>query len=195
MKKNHGLTLAELLITLSILAIISVAGISFFLFPNKVFDNIIVQGTMEYDVNGVLREMVKEIRAATNPDPATDAIVIFNSDEVVALSGNRIDIYHYRNNRYYKVSYRFSNGNLEKGIIERNTEQEITNASVNNYSVILSDIVFPSGGEIFQDITTDSKENSRKTISINLIAQDETGRFITSQNRPLTVTTRTKIYP
>ena len=88
------------------------AGISFSLFPNKVFDNIIVRTNLEYGVKDILMKMAADIRSATKPDLVTNAIVIYNTDGDVATSGNRIDIYSYNDNemyyKYNKVSYKWT---------------------------------------------------------------------------------------
>lgn len=195
MKHNHGLTFIELLISLSLLAVVLVAGINLFLIPNKAFDKIIIQSSLEDDVNEVLREIGIDIRSATKPAPETNAIIVYNSDGDTDTSGNRIDIYDYKDNKYYKVSYKYSDGFLYKGSIEKDTSDSIKTASIDNYSEILSGIIYPSEGELFQDITIEPEEHNRRTISINLIAEDETGNFFTSHERPLIFTSRTKSSP
>ena len=192
---KHGFSLAELLIVLALLAVILVAGISFYLFPNKVFDNIIVRTNLEYGVKDILMKMAADIRSATKPDLVTNAIVIYNTDGDVATSGNRIDIYSYNDNemyyKYNKVSYKYEDGFLLRGSINGDTSN-IKTAIVNNYYIIRSGIIYPSEGELFEDITVNSAENDIRTISINLIAKDETKKFMTSQERPLIITSRLK---
>ena len=193
---KHGFSLAELLIVLALLAVILVAGISFYLFPNKVFDNIIVRTNLEYGVKDILMKMAADIRSATKPDLVTNAIVIYNTDGDVATSGNRIDIYSYNDNemyyKYNKVSYKYEDGFLLRGSINGDTASNIKTAIVNNYYIIRSGIIYPSEGELFEDITVNSAENDIRTISINLIAKDETKKFMTSQERPLIITSRLK---
>jgi len=195
MKDINGLTLVELLISLALLAIISVAGISFFLLPNRVFDNIIVYNALEYDINDVKREMAGYVRFASKPDSSTNAIVIYNSDDVIASSGTRIDIYINNGAQFSKVSYKYHEGSLYRGIVEKATAEEIITTNVEDYSEVLTGVVYPSDGDLFQDVTKDSEKNGRRTILINLIVKDEKGKFTTSENKPLIVTSRAIVSP
>jgi len=198
MKDNHGLTLMELLVTLSLLAVISVVGISFFFIPNKAYDRIVVRNNLEDDVNSVLRRIADDIHSAIKPDYHTNAVEIYNSQGNISTSGNMMYIYGYYNKKYQKISYKYENGALYMGTIERDDAESIIKANVNanEYSEILRGVIGPDeAGDLFQDITVDPLKNDQRTISVNIIARDAEKNIVTSREKPLILTTRTKNSP
>lgn len=199
MKKNYGFTLIELLVVLVLMSMVLITGIALFNFPNKAFNIIVGQTNLEGDVNKVLRTIVADIRSAKKPDYETKAIIIYKDKDGNRedKSGRRVDIYDYKDSTYYKISYRYDNGILYRGEAQNTSVDNIKTANL-SYSQVLEGVMYPSKGELFQDITNETTGEyivDRRTISINLIAKDKTGKLLTSHERPVISTSRTKSSP
>jgi len=194
-KQNRGLTLIEMLISLSLMVIVMLSVITMFSYPNKVYNHVVLQSRLQDKVDLALIKLAKDIRSATKPDSTTNAIVIYDSNGNISSSGNMMHIYSYdsQDNMYYKVSYRYKDGFLYRDSTSRYTASDIKAAVLFPQMSILDNVVYPSDGDLFQDITDESGDhsNDRRTILVNLIVRDEEGNLFTPMNMPKAYSSRT----
>lgn len=199
MKNNKGFTLIELVVVLSLLGIVLAGVLTFLGYFLGVFGDTKARTIVQDDVNNVLRILANDIRSATKPDLTYKSIVIYKANDE-SHKGDRIDIFDYKNNKYYLISYKYENNVLYRGITDAETADHIVKATV-KYSVLLEGIIHPSeselfetDSEIFEDLTSDPKRD-RRTIKINLIAKDKEGKIKKPVVISATYTSRSKGAP
>ena len=119
MKNNKGFTLIELVVVLSLLGIVLAGVLTFLGYFLGVFGDTKARTIVQDDVNNVLRILANDIRSATKPDLTYKSIVIYKANDE-SHKGDRIDIFDYKNNKYYLISYKYENNVLYRGITDRN---------------------------------------------------------------------------
>ena len=65
----------------------------------------------------MFRILANDIRSATKPDLTYKSIVIYKANDE-SHKGDRIDIFDYKNNKYYLISYKYENNVLYRGITD-----------------------------------------------------------------------------
>lgn len=194
-KLHKGFTLVELMIVLSLLLVILLAMYNFLDYSQKVYIKTETQNILQDEVNKVVQYLAEDIRSAAKPDNTTKPILIYK-DETLAAAGNRIDIFDYRENKFHKTSYLYSENTLKRGVTEKDSADSIKSASV-TYETILEGVQYPSGGELFTDTTIEvaGEINDRRHIDINLLIKDPHDKIPNVYSYLLSYTSRTKGAP
>jgi len=182
MKSNKGFTLAELVIVLSLLGIVLTGIISFLGYSIDVFGDTRARTVVQDDVSNALKLIASDIRSASKPDLTIRSIMVYKGSNA-SDRGDRIDIYDYKDNKYSLVSYKYDDKVLYRGVKEADKLEDIIGNTGVDYSVFLEGIIYPTETDLFEDITT-NPGSDRRTIRINLIAEDKEGKI----NKPVVIT-------
>jgi len=191
-KNNTGFTLMELTIVLTLLLVILFGLSNFFDFSQKSYLITEAQSIIHDDINNVLLMLGNDIRSAARPDYDTNAVVVFKSN-TASKAGDRIDIFDYKDGKYYKTSYRYIDNKLQRGLTEGNSAEAVKSADF-VYETILEGVKYPESGELFTDKTTDTTID-RRTIEIDLYVIDPQKRVDNVFHYPVIFTSRTKGTP
>lgn len=191
-KLNKGFTLVELIVVLSLLLMILTAVYNFFEYSQKIYIKTETQNILQDEVNKVLQFLADDIRSAAKPDNTVKPIMVYKNG-TLRPAGNRIDIYDYKEGKYYKTSYLYSDNTLKRGITEKTSVDNIKTASV-TYEIILEGVQYPSAGELFTDVTVEVEDeiNDRRHIKINLLVKDPHDRIPNIYSYLVSYTSRTK---
>ncbi|MGI6124719.1 MAG: PulJ/GspJ family protein [Acetivibrionales bacterium] len=194
-KLNRGFTLVELIIVLSLLLMILTAVYTFFDYTQKVYTRTETQNILQDEVNKFNGYLASDIRSASKPDFSTKAILVYKNG-TLGTNGNRIDIFDYKENKFYKTSYIYEDNTIKRGVAERSTAAAIKLAPV-TYETVLEGVECPSGEEMFKDITKDEagEINDRRNIEINMIIKDPHAKINKAYNYTFSYTSRTKGAP
>lgn len=190
-----GFSLVEMLIVLTLLAVVLSGIYVFFDYSQKVFYKTEAQSIAQDDLNNAMLKIAGDIRAASKPNKSTRAIIVYKNN-TAGLSGDRIDIFSRKDGKFSKASYKYENNTLMFGSVERDTVEDVKSASI-AYTVILEGVQYPMGNEMFQDVSADPSEgeNDKRTIRINIIMEDKTDRMLRPYEITAEYTSRTKGIP
>lgn len=171
---QEGLTLAELLITLAIVAFVGLAIFELLSGLLNDWSRTASSSVVMTEVNTALSSLGKDIRLAQNPNAKTRAVVV--------KSPSSMDVYHYDSSTkiYRQISYLVEsvsvNGKttyaLKRGTIDTSTPGSDPNpqfGTISSWRVLLNGL---ANNNVFTDQTTDPDTNDRRRVDINLSVSD-----------------------
>ncbi len=161
LKSQKGFSLVELMVVLAIMGIALAAAYQFFFFTHTSYARADARSAVTQETDLLFLQLEKDIRSASEPNNSTKSVRILSD-------GEGIDIYSYKDSLYYRISYRLTGTELQRGYISTATQDHSSNpeyAEITNWQTIVKDLL---PGSIIFDDSRNADISSRRLIDINI---------------------------